>query len=569
MSDFTNLPDIPAIRTLKAKPQWVSWKHSTRTKLDGTTYVTKVPVCPHNNGNASVNNPTTWGSYDEAVANTLKHGLAGVGYVLTKNDDIFGTDLDSVRDTATGKLQDFAQEVVNLGESYTEVSPSGKGLRQFCLGKLNAALTHKAAQVEVYSAGRYLTVTGDWIAGTSDEIREVPKTLKLLRARVDSFEAAGAKNKPPKKKRKKKKAASDAGGDFFRAVNDAALAALETWAPVLFPSAVYQPGTGAWRVPSYDLDRNLEEDLSLHPSGITDWGIDDMGEAPRAGRYTAIDILIEHGGAPDAKAAAFWLCERMDIAPASLGWGDPGGTIESLNKIHAVLPIGGKTRVVTFGVLEDFPDRETIVMTQTIEDFNLLNDKYRHTWVDEHGETQSVPLGRYWIANQSRRQYDGGMAFMPQHDGDSGDRLNLWRGFGVKAIKPNGKSGAAGALKEQGCDNGKRVLRRRGWTFPALQECRAKWIERYPGWEWRDPEIQAWQAEEEHGWQGTRETWVESMVMCGLKQHPGKVNLDDAPKRLADVHATAEHVAAALQRLLEAGKIQVNAAGMLEIAALS
>jgi primase-polymerase (primpol)-like protein len=80
--------------------------------------------------------------------------------------------------------------VVDLGESYTEVSPSGKGLRQFCLGKLNAALTHKAAQVEVYSAGRYLTVTGDWIAGTSDEIREVPKTLKLLRARVDSFKAA-------------------------------------------------------------------------------------------------------------------------------------------------------------------------------------------------------------------------------------------------------------------------------------------------------------------------------------------------------------------------------------------
>ena len=30
---------------------------------------------------------------------------------------------------------------------------------------------------------------------------------------------------------------------------------------------------------------------------------------------------------------------------------------------------------------------------------------------------------------------------MPQHDGDVGNRLNLWRGFGVKAIKPDGKSG--------------------------------------------------------------------------------------------------------------------------------
>ena len=37
----------------------------------------------------------------------------------------------------------------------------------------------------------------------------------------------------------------------------------------------------------------------------------------------------------------------------------PGASIESdverLNKMHAVLPIGGKTRVVTFGELEDFP----------------------------------------------------------------------------------------------------------------------------------------------------------------------------------------------------------------------
>ena len=53
--------------------------------------------------------------------------------------------------------------------------------------------------------------------------------------------------------------------------------------------------------------------------------------------------------------------------------------VERLNKMHAVLPIGGKTRVVTFGELEDFPGRETIVMTQTIADFTSLNDKYRHS----------------------------------------------------------------------------------------------------------------------------------------------------------------------------------------------
>ena len=36
---------------------------------------------------------------------------------------------------------------------------------------------------------------------------------------------------------------------------------------------------------------------------------------------------------------------------------------------------------------------------------------------------------------------------MPQHNGDVGNRLNLFRGFGVKAIKPDGKSGAEGCQK--------------------------------------------------------------------------------------------------------------------------
>ena len=49
--------------------------------------------------------------------------------------------------------------------------------------------------------------------------------------------------------------------------------------------------------------------------------------------------------------------------------------VERLNKVHAVLPIGGKTRVVTFGELEEFPGRETIVMTQTIPDFKSLQEQ--------------------------------------------------------------------------------------------------------------------------------------------------------------------------------------------------
>jgi hypothetical protein len=122
--------------------------------------------------------------------------------------------------------------------------------------------------------------------------------------------------------------------------------------------------------------------------------------------------------------------------------------VERLNRTHAVLPIGGKTRVVTFGELEEFPDRETIVMTQTLDDFKALHNKYRHHFLNEKGETLTRPLGSHWISSPKRRQYDGGMAFMPGRDGDFGSKLNLWRGFGFKVIKPEpGSRGETGCKK--------------------------------------------------------------------------------------------------------------------------
>ncbi len=136
--------------------------------------------------------------------------------------------------------------------------------------------------------------------------------------------------------------------------------------------------------------------------------------------------------------------DEKDAEPGAEGGEDD---VARLNKMHAVLPIGGKTRVVTFGELPDFPGLETIVMTQTLGDFAALTNKYRHSYRDKKGELQSQPLGNHWIGSPKRRQYDGGMAFVPRHDGDVGNRLNLWRGFGVKPVKPEGKSGAAGCNK--------------------------------------------------------------------------------------------------------------------------
>ena len=52
---------------------------------------------------------------------------------------------------------------------------------------------------------------------------------------------------------------------------------LGAWVPDIFGSAaVYQPNTGAWRISSKALGRDLEEDLSISPQGGKDWGVWDM-----------------------------------------------------------------------------------------------------------------------------------------------------------------------------------------------------------------------------------------------------------------------------------------------------
>ncbi|NEJ73805.1 DUF3987 domain-containing protein [Rhizobium phaseoli] len=102
------------------------------------------------------------------------------------------------------------------------------------------------------------------------------------------------------------------GGTFWQQVNTSALADTDRWVKDLFSSARQEVGTGAWRVTSADLGRSLEEDLSIHLDGIRDFGTEKTS--------TAIELVIEYGGAPTAKEAAFWLCERLGRDPIELGW---------------------------------------------------------------------------------------------------------------------------------------------------------------------------------------------------------------------------------------------------------
>jgi hypothetical protein len=175
---------LSALEELSTHQQWVCWALVTRP---GATKPTKSPMSPHTGRPASHSKPSDWGSYEQADAMAKRRRFAGVGFVLSEEDDYTGIDLDRCRDPETGKLDLWAEDIVALGESYWEISPSGTGLRAFVRGKIAKTVKSDVAHVEVYRSLRYLTFTGDHIEGTPEDIRPAPLTLEFLMDRVAQF----------------------------------------------------------------------------------------------------------------------------------------------------------------------------------------------------------------------------------------------------------------------------------------------------------------------------------------------------------------------------------------------
>lgn len=166
----TNLQaSIPA--DLRSLHQWVAWKLTPEGK--------KIPVNPLTGCNASTTDPTTWGTHEEAANAVSSNNLSGVGFVFTQGDPYVGVDLDKCRDAATGKLEAWAQEIVDSLASYTEVSPSGTGVHILVKGTWTPGANRKG-QVEVYGQERFFTVTGK-VVGQNRTIEERTQGLADLR----------------------------------------------------------------------------------------------------------------------------------------------------------------------------------------------------------------------------------------------------------------------------------------------------------------------------------------------------------------------------------------------------
>lgn len=174
-----NSGNIP--QALRAMPRWAPWKavwSEKRGKYD------KIPCRPNGYG-LSTAQPEKWYSFEAAqAALSTNPEFAGLGLVLTGIKGIVGTDLDNC--IVNGVVAPWAQQIVDDLASYTEVSPSGNGLRVFNAGQQEKDWNNHEVGIEVYGGNdaRFLTVSGQHIAGCPATITVVrPAVLQAMEAR--------------------------------------------------------------------------------------------------------------------------------------------------------------------------------------------------------------------------------------------------------------------------------------------------------------------------------------------------------------------------------------------------
>jgi hypothetical protein len=136
-----NIP--PELRVLK---QWVASGSS------------KIPFNPKNGTVASPTDPSTWGSFEEALAT----GAQNIGFVLTRDDPYCIIDLDDKEDRPASDAEKARfQQMMQFFDTYQEVSTSGRGVHIVLKGSVPSGV-HRD-HIEIYSEARYMIFTGNVI----------------------------------------------------------------------------------------------------------------------------------------------------------------------------------------------------------------------------------------------------------------------------------------------------------------------------------------------------------------------------------------------------------------------
>ena len=189
---YDSLPD-----ELKEKGLFCVWDYENRG-----SGLTKVPYDPISGKRAGSNNKDTFTEYRYAVSEAPDYDGIGIGIF----DGVSGLDIDHCIGE-NGELSETAQDIIRIMHSYTETSPSGKGIHilffteDFDYDKEKYYIKNEKTGLEAYVSGatnRFLTCTGNVCAPLSCDIgvreRELGIVLEkyMRREKADSSPEGGS-----------------------------------------------------------------------------------------------------------------------------------------------------------------------------------------------------------------------------------------------------------------------------------------------------------------------------------------------------------------------------------------
>lgn len=133
---------------------------------------------------------------DQAVAAVGRGDYDGLGFAFLPDDGLIGIDLDGMVDPASGELNERCQSIIDACDSYTELSPSGKGVHIFCHVEHAEGLKSFKSNdvgVECFVGAQFFTFTGRWWSESPKSVGEIPpRTLARLKKTVEAAKAKRA-----------------------------------------------------------------------------------------------------------------------------------------------------------------------------------------------------------------------------------------------------------------------------------------------------------------------------------------------------------------------------------------
>lgn len=156
------LENIPA--EMRGYKSWVLWKFE---ETEGGK-PTKIPYSAKGH-KADPTDSASWVSFEQVfqIYSANKDRYSGIGFVLSDADPYAFIDLDEPKNPDGSPLDQAEydirmarqQKIFKEFDSYSELSPSGKGLHIIVKGAIPNG--RKRESVEVYSNLRYMTMTGN------------------------------------------------------------------------------------------------------------------------------------------------------------------------------------------------------------------------------------------------------------------------------------------------------------------------------------------------------------------------------------------------------------------------